>query len=306
IVPEIIEGGQPKLLKYDNTAKEEIVWGLGLGCNGVVEVFVELAGRMPEVDVSIQKEEAVALATVVRTGTEKNIRPGLKMSVSPDGQTAGSLGDNVLATRVARDAIDLLKKEKSRTAAYELEANQTVEVFIEAILPPPPLVIIGADPDSVPLVRFGKQLGFQVILVDHRPEFANAKKFPDAAQVIVALPEEMTKKVPINEKAFILIKTHNYLRDKEILKQVLKSKARYVGQLGPKARATDLLKDLANEGVEFPGPELEKLFAPVGLDIGAEDPEQIALSVLAELLAVKSGRRGGFLKEQTQPIHPRE
>lgn len=306
IVPEVIKTGIPKLLHYDNTAAEEIIWGLGLGCNGVVEVFVDLVDRIEEVEFRIQEEEPIALATVIKNVTSKNIQPGLKMFVERDGKTGGSLGDGELETRVTRDATDLLKRERSRTLRYELEPNQTVEVFIESILPPPPLVIFGAEPDAVPILNLAREIGFKIILVDHRPNFANSEKYPEVSETVVASTEEVTGKVPLNEKTFILIKTHNYLKDKEILRQALKSKAPYVGQLGPKARTDDLLKDLSDEGVEFSKKEIAKLYAPAGLDLGAESPEQIALSILAEMLAAKNGRQGGFLKTQIAAIHPRD
>ncbi|MCG8603832.1 XdhC family protein, partial [bacterium] len=131
-------------------------------------------------------------------------------------------------------------------------------------------------------------------------------RYPEADTTIESRPEEITQRVSFKERTFVLVKTHNYLQDKEILKKVLKSKSRYVGQLGPKARADDLLKDLADEGITFTNEELERLYAPVGLDIGAESPEQIATSILAEMLAVRSGRFGGFLRQQTEAIHPRK
>lgn len=254
---------------------------------------------------TIQEEKPVASTTVIKNETEKDIHPGQKMLVFPDGAVQGSLGDSDLENRVTKDALALLSKEKSRTLAYEF-GSQQIEVFIESILPPPPLVIIGADPDAVPIVSLAKQLGFKVILIDHRPNYANSEKYPEADETVVALPEEVVSKVQVNDRTFVLVKAHNYLKDKEILKHVLKSKARYVGQLGPKARMEDLLKDLSKEGVEFKKEQLQKLYAPVGLDIGAESPEQIALSVLAEMVAVKNGREGGFLKYQTLAIHPRD
>lgn len=255
---------------------------------------------------SIEKESPVAVTTVITSQTEIKIKPGDKMLVFPDGQVKGSLGDVELDKKVIKDATELLKKEKSRTNTYEFSPSKKIEVYIEPIVLSPPLVIIGGDPDALPIVSFSKHLGFKVILVDHRENFANPEKYPEADQTIVARPDEISQKVQLNEKTFVLIKTHNYLQDKEILKHVLKSKARYVGQLGPKARTEDLLKDLSKEGVTFKSEELQRLYAPVGLDLGAESPEQIALSILGEMLAVKNGREGGFLRHQTLAIHPRD
>ncbi|RMF62843.1 MAG: hypothetical protein D6743_11580 [Calditrichaeota bacterium] len=255
---------------------------------------------------AVEEEKAVAVATVLSGPPEGNLHAGNKMLIFPDGRVQGTLGDTDLDRRVNPDALSLLAREKSKTLSYTLEPGTAVEVYIESILPRPPLVIFGADPDAVPIVSLGKQLGFKIILVDHRPNFACKERYPDA-DVTLAFPlEELAQHVRLNEKTFVLVKTHNYLRDKEILKFVLKSPARYVGQLGPRARMQDLLRDLEKEGFTFTEQDLGRLYAPVGLDIGAESPEQIALSILAEMLAIKNGRQGGFLRQQTQAIHPRD
>lgn len=254
---------------------------------------------------TIQEERPVALATVIASANEAQIKPGSKMLVFPEGRVEGGLGDAKLNDMVRKDALDLLSQEKSKTVTCDVTSTQKIEVYIESILPPPPLVIVGADPDAAPIVSLGKQLGFKVILVDHRPDFANMERYPGADETVVATPVEMSQKLRLNERTFVLIKTHNYLRDKEILKVVLRSGVRYVGQLGPKARMEDLLEDLAKEGLTFHANELSRLYAPAGLDLGAESPEQIALSILGEMLAVKNNRLGGFLKDQSLPIHPR-
>ena len=176
----------------------------------------------------------------------------------------------------------------------------------QSVLPRPRLVIIGGDPDAAPIVRLAKQLGFKVELADHREMVANHKKYPEADEVHVIWPENLAIDLNLEGTTFVLIKTHNYLKDKEILKVVLKAGVRYIGQMGPKARIQDLLEDMRKEGVTFTESELQVLHAPVGLDIGAESPEQIAVSIMSELLAVKNGRFGVQLKRQTSAIHPRE
>ncbi len=307
IALEVIKTGKPRLLNYDNTAAEEIIWGLGLGCNGIVEVFVQPAGdRIHEIESGIRQKETFASATVINNASEKNLRIGQRMLVFSNGKREGELGDAEIENRIRKDALELLSKERSRTLSYASESSGAVDIYIESICPSPRLVIVGGDPDAVPIVNLAKQFGFRVTLVDHRPNFANSEKYPEASETVVASSEEISEKVLLNKKTFILVKTHNYLKDKGILKQALKSKARYVGQLGPKARTDDLLRDLTKEGVAFDEEELAKLHAPAGLDIAAESPEQIALSILVEMLAVKNDRQGGLLKNQIQPIHPRD
>lgn len=254
----------------------------------------------------IKNQKAVAIATIISSTSAKTGSPGSKMLIFPSGESQGTLVNAQIDQKIIEDARTLLKNEKSKTITYEIAPEQRVDVYIESMVPPAPLIVIGADPDAVPIVKFGKLLGFHVILVDHREDFANESKYPEADQIILANEFEIEDKVPFTERSFVIIKTHNYLKDKEILKQTLKSSARYVGQLGPKERTQDLLKDLAKEGIQFSQQELAKLYGPIGLDLGAETPEQIAVSILAEILAVKNGRAGGFLREQMHSIHPRD
>jgi xanthine/CO dehydrogenase XdhC/CoxF family maturation factor len=311
IAPEVMSSGQSRLLHYDNTAVDDIIWGLGLGCNGVVEVFVAPAFSADRTDVSIyevlknaiEDESPVSLAIVIASEVP-DIPVAAKMLTFPNGKISGTLGAPELNRRVVADAGALLAKELSRTLQYTL--SDKVTVYIESVLPRPSLVIVGADPDAVPIIRLAKHLGFKTVLVDHREMFANRKKYPDADEIRVIWPEDLATTLPVDDKTCILIKTHNYLKDKEVLKFALKAGARYIGQMGPKARATDLLSDLGKDGVSFTDAELQVLHAPVGLDVGAESPEQVAVSILAELLAVKNGRSGAQLRFQTAAIHPRE
>lgn len=313
---EVLHTGDPQLLHYDNTAPEDIIWGLGLGCNGVVDVFVEAIDYPGDAsersDISLyealslpfEEDHPAALARIIANDSNEDPRPGKRMVLWADGGTRGGLGDANLERRVRADALAFLKRERSGTVTYKLAAG-SVDVYIEALLPPAPLVILGADPDARPIVSAAKALGFRVIVVDHRETHANGTHYPDADEVVVCEPEDLVERAPLTERSWVLIKTHNYLRDKALLATVLKSPVRYVGQLGPKARTEDLLADLAREGVRFSDAELARLYAPVGLDLGAESPEEIAVSILGEMLAIKYGREGRFLRNQTASIHPR-
>ncbi len=254
---------------------------------------------------AIASEKALAVAAVIEQSGDLNLQQGLRMLIYADGTSEGSLGRLELEQQVIATAINMLAHNKSRTESYTLKEEQEVSVYIESILPPSPCIIIGADPDAQAIVRLAAQMGFKVVLVDHREAFANQHRYPEAHRVIVAQPEEFGNSVDITSQSYIIIKTHHYLRDKEILKAALKSPARYIGQLGPKARTDDLLKDLAEEGHVFTDDEFSRLYAPVGLDLGAETPEAIAVSIVGEMLAVNNGREGGFLREQTGAIHPR-
>ena len=253
---------------------------------------------------AVLREEPVLLAKVIAADS-RTISAGATMLIFADGRTAGNLAEGELERQVIRDASDLLLGGKARTGKYRLKEGKSAEVYLEPYPPPPRLLIFGADPDSRPIVQLGDQLGFNITLVDHRPAFANGKVFPGARKIIVARPEELAGKVDIDEKTFVLVKTHLYQSDKEILKFVLPSPARYIGQMGPRARTDDLLQEIKNESMEIEPAMRAKLYAPVGLDIGAEAPEEIALSIMAEILAVLNAREGESLRRKDTPIHCR-
>ncbi len=308
IAKRVRETGVPELRRYDNSASDDLVWGLGIGCNGVVEVLVEpitekTAAVLATVEACVRYHRPVAVATLV-CADHGDLRPGARMLVHSDDRVERSLGLALLDEQARVDAKRMLAAERSRSHIYFIEQGEA-QVFIEAVWPPRPLVVVGADPDAAPIVALGRQMGFRVVLVDHREAFANPQKYPEADETVVSPREELARAVEYCDRTFVLIKTHNYLDDKQILRVALQSPACYVGQLGPRSRTDDLLRDLSKEGVTFSADQLARLYAPAGLDIGAQDADQIAVSILAEMRAVLAGRVGGSLRQQIQPIHPR-
>jgi xanthine dehydrogenase accessory factor len=199
---------------------------------------------------------------------------------------------------IAEECFAVLVEERSSLCRFECG-----ELFVEYLAPPMPLVVFGAGSDAAPLVRFAKELGWRVTLVDHRPGMAARPQFVSADEVVVARPESVAERVPIDARTAAVVMTHNYSHDLSLLELLLRSEARYVGVLGPRARTDRLLGELAESGTVFDRQELERLYAPVGIDIGAESPEEIALSIVAEIRAVSSGRRGGMLRDRAGAIH---
>jgi xanthine/CO dehydrogenase XdhC/CoxF family maturation factor len=181
----------------------------------------------------------------------------------------------------------------------------SAEVFVESIEPPAPLVIFGAGHDAIPVVRLAKELGWHVTVVDHRSAYATSARFPLADQIVLAAPEDVLSRVRLAEDTLALVMTHNYLRDLKLLETLLPSPVRYLGQLGPRKRTEQLLADLRQRGIHPEPGQLSRLYAPVGLDIGSESPAEVALSVLAEMLAVIANHRGGFGRERNAHIHNR-
>jgi xanthine/CO dehydrogenase XdhC/CoxF family maturation factor len=196
-----------------------------------------------------------------------------------------------------------LRLATSRTAPFarrrlEVEAAPEPDETLEVVRPPLFLWILGAGDDSRALVRLAKDLGWKVGLLDHRPAFGTPERFPEADRVLAAHPAEGIPRCDLDERSAVVLMTHNYLKDLEALRLLVPSRAGYVGLMGSRSRGRKLLAELAGEGVRDDG----RVHSPVGLDIGVEDPETIALSVLAEIQAAFQGRGGGPLRTSPRPI----
>jgi len=303
---EVMQTGQSRLLSYDLTADDDAVWGLGLGCNGAIDVLVEpVAGKEGEDLVallhdSIEHRRTAALATVV-VAPPGGPAVGSRIFVPEEGAPRGSLATPALDARVIGLARRQIEAAEATTTAVEMPGG-TGEVFIEVVVPPLPLLVCGAGHDALPLVRLAHEQGWWVMVADSRPAFATPDRFPEADEVILAEDHEVAAKAPIDRHTFAVVMTHNFLHDLAILRGLLKTPARYIGLLGPRARTDKLLAELAKEGA-VDETQRARLYGPVGVDIGADSPEEIALSILAEILAVRNGRTTASLRDRRGPIH---
>jgi len=180
-----------------------------------------------------------------------------------------------------------------------------VEVLVEAIRPPRSLVVFGNGQDAVPLVRMAAALGFQVTVVSDSPAGVPADLFREASTRIAATPSALPGKLTLEPDAACVVMTHNLAHDTGFLRFALASECSYVGVLGPRLRTERLLDTLREEGFSVGEAELRRLYAPVGLDLGADQPEEIALAILAEIQAKSTAAEGGSLRERQGPIHPR-
>ena len=304
----VMQSGQALLLTYDTTAEEDLVFGAGLGCKGAVHILVEpvrpgspAAGLIQFIDRLFQQRRSGAAATVFRIQGLIQARLGDRLMLDPDGAVAGDVQDAALKSKMLAAAREAFPANRSQTVEFALAAG-TAEVFVEVIHAPVPLVIFGAGYDAAPLARLAKELGFHVTVADLRPAYAQPDRFPEADAVLVLRPEE-TARLGLNEKTAVVVMSHNYLTDRAFLKALLPLQLRYLGLMGPRARALKMLQELRQEGLAAGEAMLRQIHNPVGLDIGAESPEQIALAILAEIQAVISGHAGGLLREKKSSIH---
>ncbi len=304
VAAEVLEQRTPRVMMYDLTADDDAVWGLGLGCNGAIEVFVEPTSGDDSLwraaRSTLDSDEAVVIATVVE-GTVA-VPPGRRIVIESNGRRQGSLGDPSADAETGRLAQEAFADLRSRTHTVTTPAG-VLRLFVEVLHPAMRLVVCGAGHDAIPVVRFASQLGWRVLVVDRREAFLNHERFPNAAGFVRTEFPRAATAVPADAHTSVLIMTHNYIHDRDLLRAFLPTEAAYLGMLGPRARTDKILRELEAEGVAITDYRRAQIFGPVGLDIGSETPDEIAVAALGEILAVARGREGGFLRARGTPIH---
>ena len=284
----VMRDGAPRLRHYETGDDDRTVWGLGLGCNGAVDVFVQPVTSPDALDAArrvralLEGDAPFAVSTVVR-GPASTLG---RMLVTPDGSTEAPGLDREMARR----AEVLLAVGESK--CYDVES---AGVFTEVHVPPPRLVICGAGDDAIPLSACASQVGFRVTVVDHRPAHLSPDRFPDAER-IERRPADGLDGLRLGPRAYPVVMTHSFAHDREWVRRLLGTDVTYIGLLGPRARGDEILHQI---GAVATG----RLFAPVGLRLGADGPEQVAVSIVAELLAVVTSSAPRHLRDEEGVIH---
>jgi len=303
IAKRVLETGESVVQFFD--LEEDLVWGLGLGCGGAVDVYIEPFDDGEEnaawLD-TVKGQKAGALATVININ-KGDLKNDARMFISSKGETLGSLGDASLNKELVNFAQEKMKQlyPRSETKVFSSSAG-SAEVFLDVNVPPPELVIFGAGHDAIPLANYAHDLGFQTTIVDARHAFVTEERFPHAT-LIRTHPSGFADKVEIGPRSYVVVMNHHLERDKESLAFALETSAPYIGALGPSSRFQDMVKALKDEGRPLSSEALTRVRNPIGLDVGADTPEEIAVSIMAELIAVRGGYRGGFLNDRSGPIH---
>jgi xanthine dehydrogenase accessory factor len=256
---------------------------------------------------SVEANQAVALVTVVSVTGNYAGALGNRALVWPDKAPAGKLALGQLEARVLEEARQSLAGRRSRLLTYK-EDEGAVEVFVEVLRRPPTLMIVGAGHVALPLAQLGKMADFEVVVLDDRPRFANKQRFPMADQVLAQPFRETLRDWPINNDTFIVLVTRGHRHDVECLLEVIDSPAHYIGMIGSKRRIRAVFDLLEKEQGIDPA-RFERVYAPIGLDIGAENPVEIAISIMAEIINVYRGGRATSLSDALRtdrrlPLHP--
>src|SRR5438874_4731646 len=236
-----------------------------------------------------------AVATIVNVRGSIPSFKTAKMLVRDDGSIVGTIGGGCVEAEVWQAAREVMESEKPRTLTFNLNQDPkydtglvcggTLDIFIEPVLPPAALYIFGAGHVSVNLYKVARNAGFDLTIVDDRASYANRERFPEAKQVIAEDFEQAMARITPNEASYIVIVTRGHRDDMRVLRWAIQTPARYIGMIGSKRKTIAIFRELTKEGI---APQLfERVHAPVGLDIGAVTPEEIAVAITAELIAVR-------------------
>src|ERR1700730_15259761 len=298
---------QNKLVTYNTSHEDENDFGVQLGCNGIVHILFEpidveqVNNPIAILEKCVLERKDVAVVTLFSLKNFYGPQPGTCFFY--DGEsTQSNITDKTLETEIKKDASTALASKSSFLKQY---SEHEFSAFVELIEAPVSLVIIGAGNDALPLVEMATVLGWQITVVDGRASHANRHRFPAANQIIVANSIEARKQIIIDERTVFLLMTHNFNYDLAMMGELLRENCTYIGILGPKKRLQHMLAELQEKGNIITNEQISRIYGPTGLDIGAETGEEIALSVLAEIKAVLAVRRGAFLRDRSNEIHPR-
>jgi xanthine dehydrogenase accessory factor len=286
----------PVIKKYDTTPDGEIASGFGLGCSGIVHVLLErLNPGTPTVLNTIEETASKRVPAVIAHLTQPATFAGQRLIIDAHGSVHHNLADAELASSLERESKLLL----SRRVSGSVLLKDHIEAFIEIVTPPLRLLIFGAGDDAVPVTEIAKYLGWQVWVFDGRAHYARREKFPKADAVVVRTAGKAHTVPGIDGWTAAILMSHSYAQDLETLRELSGKGLSYLGVLGPRKRTLQLLSDSGLDCSAL-GPTLH---SPMGLDIGADGPEQVALAVVAEIQATLNGRAGGLLRERIGSIH---
>jgi len=295
------------LVTYDTMDEDDAKFGIGLGCNGIIQVLIEPINPSEEnnpiqlLRTVAEKREKAVVVTLFSLENKKDTQPGTRLLLKENYQQERN---TPLKDILVKDGMKTLRDGRTIFRTYQSE-SQSLTAFIELVEPAVSLIAIGAGNDVIPVIAMAEILGWETTVIDGRPAYAKKERFVSSCQVLVSKPENVISQIEIDDRTVFVLMTHNYNYDMAMLHQLLLKNVIYVGMLGPKKKLDRVLGELRDQGANFTEEQLASVHSPVGLDIGAETSEEIALSILSEIKAVLSGKQGLSLHSNTGSIHSR-
>lgn len=307
-----VVSGRPEVFVYDTTGDEASVFSLNMGCRGVIRILLESVSKDSPLFQWLRSaaggREGRAIATLISAETDAEVQLGGRLFVDAAGHLEfDGLNPFLRDSMELRDLVlQFLASGEANGLATIEPAEGSFEFSFESIEPTLRLLVFGAGADAVPMASIAASMGWQVTVLDHREALLTPDRFPAADLVTSFNGEGHLNQVEADGRTAAVLMTHNYERDRAILPALLRSEAVYVGALGPKRRTEQLIGELAAAGTNFTENELARLYAPIGLDIGAQTPDLIALAIAAEIQSVLKNRNGGHLRDRKGSIYGRK
>lgn len=304
----VINEQVPTLVTYDTMDDDDAIIGVGLGCNGIIKILIEPIDDNSEnnpihiLQSISQSTSNTLIATYFSLKLKKQPQSGTKFMVN-EQEKQGSDIENIIQNELIKAEIDTVFKQGKSSWLELLQKGEELTIFLELIPPTISLVVIGAGNDVMPLLEMADILGWDTTVIDGRSNYAKQERFAKTCEVIVAKPEEILQQVQITPFTFFALMTHNYNYDKAILHLLSKNNANYIAMLGPKSKLNRMITEYIDENRPLTANQIDNIYSPAGLDIGAETSEEIALSIVAEIKAFVSHKNGAHLKSKKSGIH---
>jgi xanthine dehydrogenase accessory factor len=281
---QVLKTGRSQLLHFG--VADETAWSVGLACGGRLEVFVQPldANLYTAIHQAIETDQLAATVTIIRGPAELL---GREMFVHEDGTRDGTLGNRLDEPAIAAARAAMIEGQSERITLHDF-APESIEIFIDVMQPSPTLILVGGVHIAIALTAIANTLGYRTIVIDPRRAFSSEARFPHAARLIQAWPEDAFKQVVLTPSTAVAMLTHDPKIDDPALKVVLSSRAFYIGALGSRKTQEQRRQRLLKAGLSEA--DLNRLHGPIGLEIGAKTPEEIALSVMAEIVAARHGQ----------------
>jgi xanthine dehydrogenase accessory factor len=304
---QVMSDGKPMTVTYDTREESNQNLGIGLGCNGVIDVLIE------PIDVSsennpialferfLDTKEPLALGTIYSGPTGA----GEKIILHANGASLDAFSNTDLSRQVHQELVQLFDSKKSFAKAF-FSAGEEIEVFLELIQPTVSLIIFGGGFDARPVSQLAKSLGWDVQVTDECVAHIAPIFFPDADKLSLCHRDFIDRDFNVTAFTACILMSHNYEYDRDVLKKLLKTETPYIGILGPRKRFDKMLVEFDAQGLTLSSEDIHRIHSPIGLDIGAETPDEIAISIIGEIQGKFANRSGGFLKYRNTPIHHRD
>lgn len=299
------------LFTYDTSKEDDSEMGIHLGCEGLIQVlFEKIDSKKEDNPIELLRKallvrQKAVLVTLFDLDTIQNEQFGTCLLLQEDGTISGNIPLKQFENSILKDLKKVMENEESVFKKYKSD-QESVTAFFEFIHPPVSLVVLGAGNDALPLMKFADVLGWDFRIIDRRDTHANKDRFPLASEILIANPDVALNYLSYDKRTFFVLVTHSYKCDYYFLKSLCAADVPYVGILGPKKKLNRMLGELKEGGVPLSQAKISTIFSPTGLDIGAETPEEIALSIIAEIQTVLKGKKGGMLTLKEEVIHSRD